>query len=72
MPTIMAWAPWRMPDDRLPKKVLFSQLSHGKRPQHKPKVRWRDCITNDLKDTKLFSMWTDLALTRPGPNKTWP
>ena len=53
-----------MPDERLPKKVLFSQLSRGKRPQHKPKVRWRDCITNDLKDVKLSSLWTDLALTR--------
>ena len=53
-----------MPDERLPKKVLFSQLSRGKRPQHKPKVRWRDCITNDLKDVKLSSLWTNLALTR--------
>ena len=53
-----------MPDERLPKKVLFSQLSRGKRPQHKLKVRWRDCITNDLKDVKLSSLWINLALTR--------
>ena len=53
-----------MPDVRLPKQVISGELSNGKRPQHKPKVNWRDCVTNDLKDVKLSSPWSTLALTR--------
>ena len=55
---------WRMPDVRLPKQVLFGELNNGKRPQHKPKVRWRDCITKDIKDVKLSSTWPNLTMNR--------
>ena len=55
---------WRMSDVRLPKQVLFGELNNGKRPQHKPKVRWRHCITKDIKDVKLSSTWPNLTMNR--------
>ena len=38
----------RMPDDRLPKKLLFGWLPQ-RRPAHGPRLRWKDRVTADLK-----------------------
>ena len=53
-----------MDDTRLPKKILFGELAIGKRPQHKPKLRWRDCIAKDLHSFQIPSDWQNLALSR--------
>ena len=42
----------RMEDERIPKQ-LFGELMTGKRPQHKPKKRFKDCIKNNLKPFKI-------------------
>jgi len=36
-------------DDRLPKIVLFSQLSRAKQKAGCPQLRWEDVIKEDLK-----------------------
>ena len=43
----------RMPDDRLPKKLLVSRISNGKRHQGGQKQRWHDLIQADLKKVNL-------------------
>ena len=40
----------RMKDTSLPKILLHGEIEYGKRPQHKPKKRWKDCVLNDLCD----------------------
>ena len=39
----------RMADVRIPKQILFGELAVGKRPQKKPKKRWKDCVREDMK-----------------------
>ena len=46
----------RMPEERLPRQVLFSELSTGKRKRGRQHKRWKDCIKEDL---KLFNMGVD-------------
>ena len=55
---------WRMEDHRLPKMILFGELTSGKRPQHKPKLRWRDCVSNDLQSFLIQPDWHVVALSR--------
>ena len=47
----MRWAGHvvRMQDDRLPKQLFYGELVNGKRPPHKPKKRYKDCVKNNLK-----------------------
>ena len=40
----------RMPDERLPKKMLNSMLAEGVRVRGKPAKRWKDVIKGDMKD----------------------
>ena len=54
----------RMEDHRLPKMILFGELSSGKRPQHRPKLRWRDCVSKDLQDFMIQPHWHVLAMSR--------
>ena len=42
-----------MEDDRIPKQLFYGELTTGKRPQHKPKKRFKDCIKNNLKAFKI-------------------
>lgn len=35
----------RMEDDRILKNLLYDELAEGKRPAHKPKLMYKDCIT---------------------------
>ena len=39
----------RMPDYRLPKKLLYGELQHGKRSQGRPKLRYKDGLKATLK-----------------------
>jgi len=39
----------RMPDNRLPKQLLFYQLTHGVRPASGPKLRFKDIIKHNIK-----------------------
>ena len=40
----------RMPDERLPKKVLYGELQEGKRSQGGQKERYKDTLKASLKD----------------------
>eukprot|EP00731_Ephydatia_muelleri_P009125 Em0004g1463a len=55
---------WRMEDSRIPKMILFSELTRGKRPQHRPFLRWRDCVRHDLQHFGLPTVWHILAAQR--------
>ena len=39
----------RMDDTRLPKRLFYGELKLGKRPQHRPKKRFKDVIKSNLK-----------------------
>ena len=55
----------RLDDCRLPKQVFYGELMDHKRPQHKPKKRYKDCLKNDLKDMKIdITNWDKLAADR--------
>ena len=39
-----------MPDGRLPKDILFSELRHGRRGRSRPLLRLKDVAKRDLND----------------------
>ena len=51
----MRWAGHvvRMGDGRLPKQLLYGELTRGKRPQHKPRKRFKDVLKSILKELKI-------------------
>ena len=55
----------RMSPDRLPKQVLYSQLSSGQRKRGRPRLRFKDTTKRNLKlrDIKIDS-WTSLSQQR--------
>ena len=55
----------RMSADRLPKQVLYTQLSSGHRKRGRPRLRFKDTIKRNLKlrDIKIDS-WTSLSQQR--------
>ncbi|KAK2189372.1 hypothetical protein NP493_108g03028 [Ridgeia piscesae] len=55
----------RMSPDRLPKQVLYFQLSSGHRKRRRPRLRFNDTIKRNLKlrDIKTDS-WTSLSQQR--------
>ena len=55
----------RMSPDRLPKQILYSQLSSGHRKRGRPRLRFKDTIKRNLKlrDIKTDS-WTSLSQQR--------
>ena len=55
---------YRMEDNRLPKQILFGEISSAKPPQHKPKLRWRDCVSKDLSSFCLSNNWQSIAVLR--------
>ena len=53
----------RMPDNRIPRKVLFGWLQQP-RPQGGPRRRWKDIIRQDLKDINVNEgQWYNEAVT---------
>ena len=55
----------RMEDERIPKQLFYGELMTGKRPQHKPKKRFKDCIKNNLKAFKIpVENWETLSKSR--------
>ena len=55
----------RMLQDRLPKQVLYSELSSGYRKRRRPRIRFKDTIKRNLKlrDIKTDT-WTSLSQQR--------
>ena len=55
----------RMSSDRLPKQILYSQLSSSFRKRGRPRLRFKDTIKRNLKlrDIKTDS-WQSLSLQR--------
>ena len=56
----------RMPEDRIPKALLFSLLDQ-RRPPGGPRKRWRDSVRCDLKSLNALSGWYEAAQSR----STW-
>ena len=55
----------RMPSERLPKQILFSQLSDGKRGIGRPRLRYKDTIKRNLKQRNIDTKtWKTLATRR--------
>ena len=53
----------RMPSERLPKQILFSQL--GERKIGRPRLRYKDTIKRNLKQREInIKTWTTLAIQR--------
>ena len=53
----------RMSNDRLPKKVLFEELSRT-RPRHGMKRRWRDVTRSDVEAIDASDGWYELCQDR--------
>ena len=63
----MRWAGHlvRMDDARLPKQIFYGELKDGKRPQQKPKKRFKDTIKMNLKQMSIdVSQWEVSASDR--------
>ena len=61
----------RMPDERLPKKVLYGELQEGKRSQGGQKKRYKDTLKASLKDFNIpTESWEQAAQdqTKVPPN----
>ena len=68
MQTQLCWAGHvvRMPDHRLPKKLLFSELQHGKCTLEGQKKRFKDTLKVSLKTFGIsHNLWEQAAMDRP-------
>ncbi|KAK3509681.1 hypothetical protein QTP70_008422 [Hemibagrus guttatus] len=55
----------RMPQDRLPKQILFSQLHVGHRKRGRPRLRYKDTIKRNLKQRNIkLESWAKLSKQR--------
>jgi hypothetical protein len=55
----------RMSNDRIPKQVLFGELSESKRPRGRPKLRYKDVRKNSLCDfDRNHETWESLTVDR--------
>ena len=55
----------RMPDERLPKKILYGELQEGKRSQGGQKKRYKDTLKASLKDFNIpTESWEQAAQDR--------
>ena len=53
-----------MDSTRSPKQILFGELP-SKSPSHSAKKRWRDAVSNDMKNMNVFEAhWSTLAQVR--------
>ena len=56
----------RMPGNRLPKRLLFGQLQHGKRSQGGQKKRFKDTLKSSMKAFHIdYKSWEKTAMDRP-------
>ena len=53
-----------MPTERLPRQVLYSPVSEGKRPRGCPRLRFKDTIKRNLKKRDIDTNWKYMALQR--------
>jgi hypothetical protein len=52
----------RMPDDRLPKQILFGELNGGERLRGGQETKWRRCVMDDLRSFNIpLENWVELA-----------
>ena len=52
----------RMPDERLPKKMLFGKLVGGSRGAGRPKKIWTQCLEEDCGEVSVsYGKWTTAA-----------
>ena len=57
----------RMPDGRLPKDILYSELCMGSRPRGLPMLRFKDVAKRDLVALDIDTeKWEELAVDRTG------
>jgi len=57
-----------MEEDRIPKRILYSQLHEGSRKVGRPKLRFRDVCKRDIKHMQMdWAHWEKLAAYR----ETW-
>ena len=55
----------RMPDERLPKKILYGELQVGKRPHGGQKKQYKDTFKASLKDFNITTeSWEQIAQDR--------
>ena len=55
----------RFDDDRIPRQLLYGELSVGSRPQHKPKKRLKYCVKDSLAQCKIDNHdWEMVACDR--------
>ena len=55
----------RMPDERLPKKILYGELQYGKRSRDGQKKRYKDTLKASLKDFNTpTESWEQIAQDR--------
>ena len=58
----------RVSDDRIPKQLLFGELTTGTRTVGRPLLRWKDSLKDTLKQSNIFTtQWQDIATDR----STW-
>ena len=56
-----------MREERLTKQQFYGELDNGKRPQHKPKKQFKDCVKNNLKELGInVDDWEKAAKNRAG------
>ena len=54
-----------MGDGRLPEQLFYGQLTRGKRPQHKPRKRFKDVMKSNLKKLEIdVDDWEALTKNR--------
>ncbi|KAI8521283.1 hypothetical protein Bbelb_010370 [Branchiostoma belcheri] len=55
----------RMPDGRIPKDLLYSELASGTRARGRPHLRFKDVVKRDMKDMDIdINTWETLTTSR--------
>ena len=55
----------RMDETRIPKQLIYCELTEGNRHQGRPKLRYKDCIKSTLKSLEIpFESWEEVSMNR--------